>query len=158
MTGTTIPTGYTPIPTTPVVTSTNPSVQTGSAAGSNVRSTGANLDQDAFLKLLVAQLKYQDPSKPVDSSEFMAQTAQFTQVQKMTEMSTAMESVLALQQGLAASGLVGKTAQYTLTDGTIGSGTVLSASFGVASQAEPTVRIGDKDIPLSSITTVGTPR
>jgi hypothetical protein len=35
---------------------------------------------------------------------------------------------------------------------------VLSASFGVASQAEPTVRIGDKDIPLSSITTVGTPR
>jgi flagellar basal-body rod modification protein FlgD len=76
----------------------------------------------------------------------------------MTEMSTAMESVLALQQGLAASDLVGKTAQYTLTDGTTGSGTVLSASFGVASQAEPTVRIGDKDIPLSSITTVGTPR
>jgi flagellar basal-body rod modification protein FlgD len=157
MTGTTIPTGYTPIPTTPVATSTTPSISSGSVAGA-VRSTGANLDQDAFLKLLVAQLKYQDPSKPVDSSEFMAQTAQFTQVQKMTEMSTAMESVLSLQQGLAASGLVGKTAQYTLTDGTTGSGTVLSASFGVASQAEPTVRIGDKDIPLSSITTVGIPR
>ena len=157
MSGTTIPTGFTPIPTTPVATSTNPTVSSGSVAGT-VRSTGANLDQDAFLKLLVAQLKYQDPSKPLDSSAFMAQTAQFTQVQKMTEMSTAMESVLALQQGLAASGLVGKTAQYTLTDGTTGSGTVLSASFGVASQAEPTVRIGDKDIPLSSITTVGTPR
>jgi flagellar basal-body rod modification protein FlgD len=157
MSGTTIPTGYTPIPTSPVATSTNPTISSGSVDGT-VRSTGANLDQDAFLKLLVAQLKYQDPSKPVDSSEFMAQTAQFTQVQKMTEMSTAMESVLALQQGLAASGLVGKTAQYTLTDGTTGSGTVLSASFGVASQAEPTVRIGDKDIPLSSITTVGTPR
>ena len=39
-------------------------------------------------------------------------------------MSTAMESVLALQQGLAASGLVGKTAQYTLSDGTTGSGVV----------------------------------
>ena len=34
--------------------------------------------QDAFLKLLVAQLKYQDPSKPADSTQFMAQTAQFT--------------------------------------------------------------------------------
>src|SRR3954452_9484591 len=107
--------------------------------GTTAADNKSTLDKDAFLKLLVAQLKYQDPSKPVDSSEFMAQTAQFTQVQKMTEMSTAMESVLALQQGLAASGLVGKTAQYTLTDSTTGSGTVLSASFGVASQAEPTV-------------------
>src|SRR3954452_17962598 len=107
--------------------------------GTTAADNKSTLDQDAFLKLLVAQLKYQDPSKTVDSSEFMAQTAQFTQVQKMTEMSTAMESVLALQQSLAASGLVGKTAQYTLTDGTTGSGTVLSASFGVASQAEPTV-------------------
>jgi flagellar basal-body rod modification protein FlgD len=157
MSGTTIPTGFTPIPTSPVTTSTNPTISSGSVAGA-VRSTGSNLDQDAFLKLLVAQLKYQDPSKPLDSSQFMAQTAQFTQVQKMTEMNTAMESVLALQQGLAASGLVGKTAQYTLADGTTSSGTVLSASFGVASQAEPTVRIGDKDIPLSSVTTVGTPR
>lgn len=156
MSGTTIPTGYTPIPTTPTTTSTA-TISSGSAAGA-VRSSGSTLDQDAFLKLLVAQLKYQDPSKPVDSAEFMAQTAQFTQVQKMTQMSTAMESVLALQQGLAASDLVGKTAQYTLTDGTTGSGTVVSASFGVASSAEPTVRIGDKDIPLSSITTVGTPR
>jgi len=140
---------------------TNPIGSTGSTGqvpAATQTSSLSGLGGDDFLKLLVAQLKYQDPSKPVDSSEFMAQTAQFTQVQKMTEMSTAMESVLALQQGLAASGLVGKTAQYTVADGTTGSGTVLSASFGVASQAEPTVRIGDKDIPLSSITTVGTPR
>jgi flagellar basal-body rod modification protein FlgD len=73
-------------------------------------------------------------------------------------MSKATLSVLALQQGLAASGLVGKTVQYTLADGTTGSGTAVSASFGVASSAEPTLRVGDLDIPLSSITTVGVPR
>jgi flagellar basal-body rod modification protein FlgD len=159
MTGSTIPTGYTPVSSLPVVTgSTTTSGITSGSADGTVRSSGSNLDQDAFLKLLVAQLKYQDPSKPVDSAEFMAQTAQFTQVEKMEEMSKATLSVLALQQGLAASGLVGKTVQYTLADGTTGSGTAVSASFGVASSAEPTLRVGDLDIPLSSITTVGVPR
>ena len=38
--------------------------------------------EHAFLKLLVAQLKYQDPSKPMDSSEFMAQNAQLTALEK----------------------------------------------------------------------------
>ena len=155
MSGTTIPTGYTPITSigTPAV-----NTNADTSAGSTTSSRGNTLDENAFLKLLVAQLKYQDPSNPVDSSQFMAQTAQFTQVQSINEMTKATESVLALQQGLAASGLVGKTVQYTLTDGTTGSGTALSASFGVASSAEPTIRVGDKDIPLSSITTVGTPR
>jgi flagellar basal-body rod modification protein FlgD len=155
MTGTTIPTGYTPISSIGTA-AVNTSADT--SAGSTTASSGSTLDENAFLKLLVAQLKYQDPSNPVDSSQFMAQTAQFTQVQSTNAMAKATESVLALQQGLAASGLVGKTVQYTLTDGTTGSGTAISASFGVANSAEPTVRVGDKDIPLSSITTVGTPR
>ena len=132
---------------------------TGSTgASSSTTPVSQDFDKDTFLKLLVAQLKYQDPSNPVDSSQFMAQTAQFTQVQSINEMTKATETALALQQGLAASGLVGKTVQYTLTDGTTGSGTAISASFGVASSSEPTLRVGDKDIPLSSITTVGTPR
>jgi len=43
-------------------------------------------DKDTFLKLLVAQLKYQNPMEPVDSSQFMAQTAQFTMVEKLEAM------------------------------------------------------------------------
>jgi flagellar basal-body rod modification protein FlgD len=160
----TIPDGYTSISNLPVYGSsgTSGAASTGStgSTGSSgaATSSGSSLDEDAFLQLLVAQLKYQDPSQPVDSSQFMSQTAQFTQVQKMDEMTKATESVLALQQGLAASALVGKTVQYTLPDGTSGSGTALSASFGVASQAEPTIRVGSQDIPLSSVTTVGEPR
>ncbi len=156
-----IPEGYTPISSLPLIggtsTTTTSSVQTGSASGA-APSNGSNLDENDFLNLLVAQLKYQDPSQPVDSSQFMSQTAQFTQVQQMDEMTKATESVLSLQQGLAASALVGKTVQYTLADGTTGSGTAVSASFGVASNAEPTIRVGTQDIPLSSITTVGEPR
>ncbi len=158
----TIPEGYTSVSTLPAYgsgsTSSAPTPVASAGASGATTSSGATLDQDAFLQLLVAQLKYQDPSQPVDSSQFMSQTAQFTQVQKMDEMTKATESVLSLQQGLAASALVGKTVQYTLADGTTGSGTALSASFGVASQAEPTIRVGTQDIPLSSVTTVGQPR
>jgi flagellar basal-body rod modification protein FlgD len=147
---TTIPTGYTSVNNLPTAgPTTDPSSSSSSSGG---------LDQDAFLQLLVAQLKYQDPSSPVGSSQFMQQTATFTMVQQIQAMNSSTQSVLALQQGLAASSLVGKTAQYTLADGTTGSGTVTSASFGVASSSEPTVRIGDKDISLSNITTVGDPR
>ena len=41
------------------------------------------MGKDMFLKLLVAQMKYQDPANPASSSEFMAQTATFTQVEKL---------------------------------------------------------------------------
>ncbi len=51
-------------------------------------TTGASgpkneLDKDAFLKLLVAQLRYQDPTAPMDTSAFMAQTSQLTSVEKL---------------------------------------------------------------------------
>ena len=59
--------------------------------------------QDTFLKLLVAQLKYQDPTKPADSSQFMAQTAQFTSLEKLTEMAKVNTELLAAQKSLSAS-------------------------------------------------------
>src|SRR4051812_11408383 len=70
------------------------------------------LGKDAFLKLLVAQLKYQDPSKPVDSAQFMAQTAQFSMVEKLDEMSTNGQALLSAQLMLGASNLVGRTVSY----------------------------------------------
>ena len=112
------------------------------------------LDRDAFLKLLVAQLKYQDPSKPVDSSEFMAQTAQFTQVEKLEEMSKNSTATLSLQQGLAASSMVGKQISWVDADGTSHDGTVTSATFGGSLTAEPTLKVGDTEVPLSQVTTV----
>jgi flagellar basal-body rod modification protein FlgD len=153
-----IPTGFTPVSS--IGTSSSTTANGVNSTGAN-GTTGANhtsLDSDDFLQLLVAQLKYQDPTSPMDSSQFMTQTAQYQQVEQMNSMTTATQSVLALQQGMAASNLVGKTVQYTLADGTTGSGTVDSASFGVVSSVEPTLRINNQDISLSSVTTVGAPR
>ncbi len=65
--------------------------------------SGANnaMDKDAFLQLLVAQMKYQDPLQPTSNTEYISQYAQFSQVEQMQSMSASMD----LQR---ASELVGK--------------------------------------------------
>ena len=55
-------------------------------ATSTESKSKTEVDKDMFLKLLVAQLKYQDPTKPADTTQFLAQTAQFTVVEKLSEL------------------------------------------------------------------------
>jgi flagellar basal-body rod modification protein FlgD len=60
------------------------------------------LGQDDFMKLLVTQLQNQDPLKPMDNQDFIAQTAQFSQLNQMTELVALMKQSVALQQAVAA--------------------------------------------------------
>lgn len=141
-----------PIATGSPVVSPVADLMTKPAAVTSPNPNG-ELGKDAFLKLLVAQLKYQDPSSPVDSSQFMAQTAAFTQVEKLTAMAADSSSSLALQQGLAASGLVGRTVTYVDSGGVTHEGVVDSASFG-GSSAGPVLHIGKVTVPLSGVVAV----
>ena len=84
----------------------------------------------------------------------MAQTAQFTQVEKLEQMAADSTAALSLQQGLAASSMVGKDISWVDTDGTSHDGKVTSATFGGSLTAEPSLKIGDTDVPLSQVTTV----
>jgi len=61
-----------------------------------VPSGTKGLGQDAFLKLLVAQLQNQDPTKPQDNGEFIAQLATFSSLEKLTEISTKLDALGAL--------------------------------------------------------------
>ena len=65
------------------------------------KSKSNGMDKEAFLQLLVAQMKYQDPLEPTSNTEYIAQYAQFSQVEQMQNMSNSMD----LQR---ASSLVGK--------------------------------------------------
>ena len=56
------------------------------------------LGQQDFLKLLLTQLQNQDPLKPVDDKEFIAQTAQFSQLDQMSKLVSLMEKSVALQE------------------------------------------------------------
>lgn len=65
------------------------------------KANSTGMDKDAFLQLLVAQMKYQDPLEPTSNTEYISQYAQFSQVEQMQSMSASMD----LQR---ASELVGK--------------------------------------------------
>ena len=65
-----------------------------SAAEKSVKSTASNkngMDKDAFLQLLVAQMKYQDPLQPTSNTEYISQYATFSQVEQMQNMASTME-------------------------------------------------------------------
>jgi flagellar basal-body rod modification protein FlgD len=72
------------------------------------------MGQDTFLKLLVAQLKYQNPLSPTDGTEFLTQTAQFTMVEKLNQIAEGQASMRTANQVLAASSMVGKSVTYAL--------------------------------------------
>ena len=113
------PTPLTPAPTTPL----RDLALTESFADPNAN----DLDKDAFLQLLVAQLRYQDPLNPSDPAEFMATTAQFTVVEKLDEL-TQQGANTAIISGLSmASSLVGRTVTYVGGDDAIASAVVSSA-------------------------------
>lgn len=64
-----------------------------------VRQTGnQELGKDSFLQLLIAQLKHQDPTNPMDDREFISQLAQFSSLEQMQTMTKAMDSLLVSQQ------------------------------------------------------------
>jgi flagellar hook assembly protein FlgD len=74
----------------------------------STRNTG-ELGKDEFLKLLITQLKYQDPLQPMDDKEFIAQIAQFSSLEQMKNMSTSIENMKAYN-------LIGKLVAATYTD------------------------------------------
>jgi flagellar basal-body rod modification protein FlgD len=112
------------------------------------------MGKDVFLQLLVAQMRYQDPSNPVDSSQMMAQTATFTQVEKLEEIAAQNASMLVLQEASTAGAMVGRTATFTDTDGASVSGKITAVRLAQGDQ-EAVAIIGGKEIPVGRITELG---
>lgn len=90
------------------VDSFNKSIGTGKTAKTS-------LDRDDFLKLLITQLQHQDPTSPVEDKEFIAQMAQFSSLEQITNMSAGFQKLSGLLASSEASQVLGKTVE--LRDG-----------------------------------------
>ena len=85
---------------------------------SGTREANNNLGKDDFLKLLITQLTHQDPTQPMEDREFIAQMAQFSTLEQMTNMNEGFSTLSNMLQSNQAMGLLGKTVE--IIDGEIG--------------------------------------
>ncbi len=76
----------------------------------------SGITQDQFLRLLMAQLKHQDPSEPMSSSEMVTQMAQLSSLEAMNGLRSSFSAVLDLQRLLGGTQLIGREVEYTLGD------------------------------------------
>jgi flagellar basal-body rod modification protein FlgD len=138
-----------PIPITP----TQAPVATPDTWGvpSRQQQSKNDIDKDAFMKLMVAQLKYQDPLSPADPQQFLAQSAQFSTVEKLEHIATQVSEQTWAMALNTAGGLVGKEITFLRMDGTTGSGLVTSATTdpdGIV------LNVNGEEVPLGAITTI----
>jgi flagellar basal-body rod modification protein FlgD len=106
---------------------------TGSS-GAAPAANGTTLGGTDFLTLMLAQLKNQDPTSPVDSNTFLTQLAQLSEVQGITSLNTsfgALSSSLTSNQALQASSLLGHQALVSSSTATIAAGATVSGAVNV---------------------------
>jgi flagellar basal-body rod modification protein FlgD len=126
----------------------DPSPVTAPTGGATGQSDPQVSGKDMFLKLLVAQLKYQNPMEPVDSSQFMAQTAQFTMVEKLEAMAAQTDALVAGEQAQRAAGLLGRQVTYDDAQGASQTGVVTGTRLG---SDGPVLLLGKAEVPLSNV-------
>lgn len=123
----------------------------GSQATQSVSSSLSTLGGDAFLQLLVAQLKYQNPMEPTDGTQFLQQTAQFTQVETLQTLADTTEQLMGLTQFSLAVGLTGKTVEAVDQNGQRVSGEVGGVRFTVDG---PELEVGEQWLPIQNVVEV----
>ena len=108
--------------------------------------------KNQFLKLLLTQLKYQDPLAPMDDTAMLAQQAQFASLEQMQNLNTNLVSLMAMQNVGQATSLIGHTVTGKDSNGFPLMGAVTGVTFNNGS---PELQVGANIMPLSSVETIG---
>lgn len=125
-----------------------PTAGFGSIPKNEDKPSGNSLGKDAFLKLLVAQLRFQNPLKPTDPSEFMTQTAQFTMVEKLEEIAKQSTDMLAAQNTALSSAFLGQKVKWADSNGIDRTGVVTGVRL---TKDGPQLKIGNTEVALSAV-------
>jgi flagellar basal-body rod modification protein FlgD len=113
-----------------------------SSAATSTAQNAFGLDFQSLLQIILTQLTYQDPLKPVDNFQFVSQLAQFSQLQQTQTLNDQITSLLSAQAATQATSLLGRTVDLSSNTGTRLSGEVTAISF---STGQPLVTIQTAD-------------
>jgi flagellar basal-body rod modification protein FlgD len=115
----------------------------GGVSSADTRMDSLGLDLQSLLRIVLTQLTYQDPLKPVDNFQFMSQLAQFTSLEQTRQLAEKVDNLLVVQASNQAVGLLGRQVDLIAAQGSVAeSGTVRSVSF---STGQPLLSIQTAD-------------
>jgi len=109
------------------------------------------MGKDQFLKLLVTQLSHQNPLEPMDNKEFIAQMAQFSSLEQMSQLNKSMDSLLTGFEAMKSDSYLGKNVEYQDESGTMARGKAESVHF---EEKSVKVMVNGNSIPAEKIKSV----
>ncbi|KJC38380.1 flagellar basal body rod modification protein [Bradyrhizobium sp. LTSP849] len=112
-----------------VTSATDATSNTSSTTGSSSTTSSNSVDYNTFLQLLIAEMKNQDPTNPMDTSQYMSQFAQLSTVEQATLTNSKLDSLLSSQALTQADGLIGRNVSFTDTTGAAVTGKIASVSI-----------------------------
>ena len=114
------------------------------ANSSTTQTSKTAVDYQSFLKLLIAEMKNQDPTKPMDSTQYVAQLATFSQVEQSVQTNTKLDQIMQSSALSQADALIGRsiTSADGKTTGTVASVTLASSGLIAVLQDGTQVPVG----------------
>ncbi len=134
------------VPTTK--TPTSPAGSVAPAASSGGSSALQGLGSDAFMKLLVAQMKYQNPMAPSNGTEYLAQISQYAMVEQLQKVNQGQQEVSTYQRAMMAGSMIGKQVSGTNDFGVAVTGLVTSVNFA---SGKPVLVTTGGDLPVDRV-------
>lgn len=106
------------------------------------------LDGQAFLRLMVAQLRYQNPFEPMDTSDMLQQTAALTTVETLQRLASTERLLMGLVEASVATSLIGRQVRAIDASGEEVTGVVTEVGFTADGAI---VRVGDEEVPVRNL-------
>jgi flagellar basal-body rod modification protein FlgD len=118
---------------------------TGGLGGTNSSTPSNPLGQNAFLQLMMTQLKDQDPLNPSDPTQYLGELAQMTSVEQQTNIAQSMTQSVSEQNATTALSLLGHTVSYVDSNGNTQTGLVQKVDFTGSGPALTVAGVGNID-------------